>query len=193
MNFTWSVELVRIGAVPPYRLRVLRDELTTLLGRPVIIGGEGLDPAPAFDPARGQYLVTWLIEALIERPRVNGARTIGVTNVDLFQPVFTHVFGSAQLGGPAGIASSFRLRPEFESDMPDPYLTEQRLLKEVLHELGHTLGLVHCPASWCVMNPSRLPEQVDLKDAAYCPACARQAQILPIQSQPFSIEEGDRE
>ena len=99
-------------------------------------------------------------------------RRIGVTDVDLYLPVFAHVLGSAQLDGIAGIASTFRLRPEFTGDAPDPYRLRLRLLKEVLHELGHTCGLVHCHLSWCVMSASLLPEHVDLKDPSYCAECA---------------------
>ncbi len=52
----------------------------------------------------------------------------------------------------------------------------ERLEKEVLHELGHTFGLVHCRQPWCVMAASRLPEEIDLKDLQFCDACAEYLQ-----------------
>jgi len=168
----WSVELVRIGAVAPSVMRQLRQDLARSLAHAVWISPREIDPAPAFDPARGQYLATRLLEMLAAFPAQENVQRIGIAEVDLFLPVFTHVFGAAQLDGTVGVASLHRLRPEFEGDRPDAGRTRSRLAKEVLHELGHTLGLVHCRVPWCAMAASRLPEQVDLKDAAYCSPCA---------------------
>ena len=193
MRDPWCVELVRIGAVPPVMLRVLREDLTGALAHPVWIAPDHIDPAPAFDPARRQYLVSALMETLLDQPREAGVFTIGVTDVDLFLPVFTHVFGTAQLGGPVGVASEFRLRPELSGDPSDAGVLRRRLLKEVLHELGHTLGLVHCKAPWCAMSPSRLPEQIDLKDAMFCPACAEHTGVPDHVLAPIHTREGERE
>ena len=193
MRHTWCVEIVRIGAVPPVILRVLREDLAGALAHPVWIAPGVIDPEGAFDPTRGQYLVSSLIEMLLSAAREEDVLTIGVTNVDLFLPVFTHVFGTAQLGGPVGVTSEFRLRPELSGDPPDASLLRLRLLKEVLHELGHTLGLVHCKAPWCAMSPSRLPEQIDLKDARFCSACAESAGVPDQILTPIQTQEGERE
>ena len=193
MRDPWCVELVRIGAVLPVMLRVLREDLAGALAHPVWIAPENVDPAPAFDPGRQQYLVSALMETLLSKPRESGVFIIGVTDVDLFLPVFTHVFGTAQLGGPVGVASEFRLHPEHSGDPSDAGLLRRRLLKEVLHELGHTLGLVHCKASWCAMSPSRLPEQIDLKDAAFCPVCAEHTGVPDDSLVSIKRWEGERE
>lgn len=177
MPGSWSLELVRIGAVAPAVLRVLRQDLARYLAHAVWISPRELDPAPAFDPVRRQYLATMLMERLAGLPVGEGVQRIGVAEGDLFLPVFTHVFGAAQLDGTVGVASLHRLRPEFQGDPPNAELTRSRLTKEVLHELGHTLGLVHCRVPWCAMSASRLPEHVDLKDTAYCDACAEQLSV----------------
>ncbi|MDM7275518.1 MAG: archaemetzincin family Zn-dependent metalloprotease [Thermoprotei archaeon] len=46
-----------------------------------------------------------------------------------------------------------------------------RLLKEVMHELGHLLGLNHCVNPKCVMSFSNSVADVDAKDAWFCPTC----------------------
>jgi archaemetzincin len=100
---------------------------------------------------------------------------LGVTAQDLFIPILTFVFGEAQLGpGPAAaaVASLHRLRQEFYGLPPDPALARDRLLKEALHELGHTLGLRHCHDYRCVMSSSHAVENIDLKLAEFCPDCA---------------------
>jgi len=172
----WRLEIVAIGAVAPVVLRVLRRDLVHRLAHAVWIAEVPLDPRAAFDVRRRQYLATALMEMLLDPPPPPGVYRIAVTDVDLYLPVFTHVFGSAQIGGPVGVASLFRLRPE-PGEPGGPALLRQRLLKEVLHEFGHALGLLHCRVPWCAMHPSRIPEEVDLKDAAFCPACAGHAGV----------------
>ena len=45
-------------------------------------------------------------------------------------------------------------------------------MKEAVHELGHTLGLEHCPDRSCVMYFSNSLADTDRKGEAYCSRCA---------------------
>lgn len=54
---------------------------------------------------------------------------------------------------------------------PNPELFKLRALKEALHELGHTFGLMHCPNSYCVMHFSNSIVDTDMKKAEYCFNC----------------------
>ena len=74
------------------------------------------------------------------------------------------------------VVSAHRLRQEFYGLPTDPELLHERLLKEALHELGHTYGLRHCPDYTCVMSASNGVERIDLKRAEFCPACT---QLIP--------------
>ena len=65
----------------------------------------------------------------------DGAKILGVTDLDLFIPVFTFVFGEAQLGGCAALISTRRLRQEFYGLPPDTGLLFTRAEKEAVHEL----------------------------------------------------------
>jgi archaemetzincin len=49
-------------------------------------------------------------------------------------------------------------------------LLKSRLLKGVLHEVGHAFGLSHCSNN-CVMNPPRSLAEWDLRPASYCRSC----------------------
>ena len=132
------------------------------------------DPEAAFDASRGQYRATLLLKSLLDDPQPRddpAARVLGVTSVDLFTPVLTYVFGEAQLKGRAAVVSCHRLRPEAYGLPPDPELLFERLHKEAVHELGHTHGLLHCPNVGCVMRASSYAEEIELKRAAFCPAC----------------------
>jgi predicted Zn-dependent protease len=96
---------------------------------------------------------------------------VGVTGRDLAIPVFTFVFGLARAGGRAAVVSIARLRPEYYGEPADPALTIRRGVGEVLHELGHLAGLVHCVDHQCLMHFSSSVEALDLRGLAYCAEC----------------------
>jgi archaemetzincin len=133
-------------------------------------------PQSAHDINRRQYLSTALLESLLPIGRASAARVLGVTEADLFIPILTFLFGQAQLGGRLALVSLARIRPEFYRFPPDQALTHLRLRKEIRHELGHTLGLVHCADTRCAMSLSNSIVQVDAKDDSLCGACLRLAQ-----------------
>ena len=173
MQPPWQLDLMRVEPLESRLIRTLCGDLARYLAGEVRIASRVLDPSPAFDPARGQYSAIAILSALLDPPPGPGVRRIAVASVDLFLPVFTHVFGSAQLDGPVGVTSVRRLRPEFSGGPSDAGCLRERVFKEVLHELGHTFGLRHCRVPWCAMAASTLPEQIDLKDPGYCPKCGQ--------------------
>jgi archaemetzincin len=87
--------------------------------------------------------------------------------------VLTFVFGEAQLDGNCAVVSTARLKEEFYGLPGRQELLRERLLKEAVHELGHTFGLRHC-ADWrCVMTSSHAVERLDVKGAEFCRACRK--------------------
>jgi archaemetzincin len=91
--------------------------------------------------------------------------------VDLFIPVLTFVFGQAQLDGPGAVVSTYRLRSEFYGLPGDEGMLVERAIKECVHELGHSFGLVHCQDYGCVMHASSSVDEVDIKGADFCRRC----------------------
>ncbi|NJL28082.1 MAG: hypothetical protein HC897_09370 [Thermoanaerobaculia bacterium] len=73
--------------------------------------------------------------------------------------------------GRAAVASIHRLHSELYGLPADPVLLGERAEKELIHELGHTYGLVHCPDPDCVMHASTYVEDIDLKTASFCSGC----------------------
>ena len=47
----------------------------------------------------------------------------------------------------------------------------QRIVKEALHELGHTFNLRHCPDQTCIMHYCRSIRDVDRKSEQFCRYC----------------------
>lgn len=135
-----------------------------------------LDPLPnpdyALDPRRGQYSSVEVMRAFAAAAPAGNQKVVGITNQDLFIPVLTFVFGQAQLKGRLALVSLARLRQDFYSLPPDHSVLVARAVKEVAHELGHTLGLAHCPDRQCAMSVSTDVLQVDSKRAGYCATCA---------------------
>jgi len=127
-------------------------------------------PLKAFDPARGQLSSTRILEWLLEVGPRDVRKLVGVTDMDLFIPVLTFVFGEAQLGGRAAVVSTARLMPEGGTTLNGRLLVA-RLAKEVVHELGHSFGLVHCDETHCVMSRSASLIDVDTKNGGLCHDC----------------------
>jgi len=102
-------------------------------------------------------------------------RMIGISAVDLYIPILKYVFGEAQVGGPCAVISYYRLRQEFYGLDPDQELLRQRLLKEAVHELGHTFGLRHCQDYRCAMASAHAVEWIDIREGVLCEICRSQA------------------
>jgi len=153
----WASEFLKeVGGIFPHSLDLLET---------------GIDLQPAYSPERNQYHATLLLASLLRTLPDPSGRILGITSVDLFVPILTFVFGQAQLDGPGALLSTFRLRNEYYGLPPDEDLLLDRTIKETVHELGHSFGLVHCSDPECVMSSSTYVEEVDLKGDWYCSQC----------------------
>jgi archaemetzincin len=169
-----SILLVPIRPLQPASLSALALRLSERFQLPVVAdGSHHLDPAPAFDSSRNQYYSSLLLSALLRMFSKHEGKILAVTDADLYIPVLTYVFGEAQLDGKAAIVSRRRLDERFYGLAGNADLFEDRLLKEAVHELGHTFGLVHCRQYDCVMHSSTAVEEIDLKSSEFCTDCAR--------------------
>ena len=130
-----------------------------------------LDLSEFYDSARRQYDGNRLIHEMEARFASDSEKTIGLFNVDLFIPILTYIFGQAFLGGRSGIASIYRLNNELYGIKADERIFVDRIRKEVIHELGHTFGLIHCRNTACVMRSSTYVEDIDQKGAGLCMDC----------------------
>lgn len=126
-------------------------------------------PDSAYLPVRGQYLASEILAGIKNHRYMEADRILAVTNIDLCAEGLSFVFGQAELGGRLGIISTYRLRAS--TSLGDGRLYYGRVLKEAIHELGHTFGLVHCPDVLCIMYSSNTLEDTDLKGPGFCSDC----------------------
>lgn len=131
-------------------------------------------PADAYDPRRGQHASSKILSWLADRAPEGSRRILGVTDADLFIPILTFVFGEAELNGRAAVVSTARLSGH-EGVPAEPSLLASRLVKECIHEVGHTFGLIHCRAPGCAMARSASLRDVDAKTGRLCPECRERA------------------
>lgn len=165
-----EIKLISLGHVQPDLLAYLSLAIPCIFDTPCKETGVMLDHRHAYDSKRAQYNSTKLLTCLLEKVQ-NGDRILGVTEVDLFIPILTFVFGEAQLGGRVALMSAHRLRPQFYGLANNKRLFYSRCEKEAIHELGHTYGLIHCSSYDCAMHVSNSVEQVDLKPSSFCDRC----------------------
>ena len=124
----------------------------------------------AYDLTRDQYHSTAILEKLASTSPSQAIKVVAITNVDLFIPILTHVYGEAQLAGKACIVSTFRLQEGLSITNIEKEF-ENRIIKEVLHELGHTFNLRHCNDNTCIMHYCRSIKDVDRKSDQLCRYC----------------------
>jgi archaemetzincin len=171
-----AIHLLPIGGANPDLAGFLPGPLRQTFRTGVEMREFSLDPGPFMDGARGQYNSTDILLHLKKHypPLAQGSPvcTLAVVPFDLYIPILTYVFGEAEVGGNVAVVSYYRLAPERYGLAPDNSLLASRLVKEVIHEIGHAFSLIHCSLHSCVMHSSSYVEQIDLKEQSFCPVCA---------------------
>ncbi len=121
----------------------------------------------------GKYNSTAALLYISRQVPTDTLKLLAVAQLDLYSPVFSYLYGEAQLGGTCALMSLYRLRQEFYNLEPDENVFLSRCEKEATHEIGHTFGLVHCQDKHCIMYPSSTIADTDEKSNAFCPRCSR--------------------
>ena len=170
-------------------IEAIAGELQRVFGFSSAIDTVLQDISFALDQNRNQHHSTMILEQLAARAPARAVRVIALAQVDLFIPILTHVYGEAQLGGTACIVSTFRLN-EGRSGMNISRKYIGRVVKEAIHELGHTFNLRHCPEESCIMHYCRNEEDVDRKSDELCRYCKVMLEDEIKRLEPAGYREG---
>jgi archaemetzincin len=175
------VGVLAVGQVAPEILEGIADGLAKTLPDTVatVINDNLPVPQEAFDRRRSQYSSSQTLDAIqayvAKQPLFH--RILGVVDFDIFATGLNYVFGEARISGGAALISLWRLKPEFYKDTPNLALYMLRAQKEAIHEVGHTLGLQHCPRPTCVMHFSNSIFDTDYKQTLLCDESYLQAAV----------------
>ena len=167
------IRVVPLGRVDNRLLQVVAANVFALCDLPARVApGETL-PSSALDSRRRQYDAAALLKHLDGSLEAAGRKTIAVTPVDIFVPIFSHVFGEARLGGASALVSIHRLSGDHlqnvsETTAADLYL---RTVKVALHELGHLFKMPHCEDKSCLMHYTDTLTAIDATPLLFCRYC----------------------
>jgi len=82
------------------------------------------------------------------------------------------LFGETHLKHRCSVVSTLKLKEQFYDRQKDNVLFGQRVIKEIIHEIGHILiGFTHCEENSCVMRFSKDIDEIDKKSYYLCETC----------------------
>ena len=177
-----NITLISYGYFEKGLLEMVVNDVEHEFSLPVKTLDGHLDLSEFYDPARRQYDGNRLLKKIDSGYASDTTKTLGIFNVDLFIPILTYIFGQAFLNGRTGIASIYRLSNERYGIKADEKIFIDRIRKEVIHELGHTFGLIHCRNSTCVMRSSTYVEDIDQKSHQLCSNCRKNLGFVEIRT-----------
>jgi len=129
-------------------------------------------PVYAFENKRLQYNAAFIIKKIEQEASKRRTKILGIVDIDLFIPVFTHVLGEARQGGEGAVISIYRLLENSDRKVPPSALILERSAKIALHEASHLFNLSHCMDENCLMHFSGSLEDIDNLSFNFCRYCS---------------------
>lgn len=173
-----GISLISYGQFEKEFLEKIAHDVEIEFGFPVQVSESYIDMSIFFNPSRRQYDANQLLKLLDSDSKPKILKTIGLFQVDLFIPILTFIFGQAIFNGNTGIASNYRLKNEQYGLPGDKVLLFERFRKVIIHELGHTFGLIHCHVPSCVMRSTTYVEEIDQKKYHFCNKCQGELKLV---------------
>ncbi len=140
-------------------------EMKNIFSKVEIIRTNEKLPANAWYEPRKRYLANKILDYMITFTP-DGCISLGMTTKDISvkkgEIPNWGIMGLSYQGGNASVISTFRLKPnEIKDDG----------IKLCLHELAHSEGLPHCPASDCILRDAKGGNHFD-EQPSFCKDCS---------------------
>jgi len=179
-----GIALQSIDFSDPVRLHFLQEELSAFYHCPVYILPNVNMPASFLNTSKGErYSADSILRWLSNRRDDSTAILMGITRKDIFiadkddrgrirKPASKYaVWGILGLGYTPGTASVIS---DARYYLKDDKKYDHRLRTTAIHEIGHNLGLRHCPNPRCIMNDANEKiSSVDSSGSRLCQQCEK--------------------
>jgi len=185
----FAIAVVPVGKIDSDELEAALSRVAKVVRGPVALRESLRVPPASEDTERRQHRAAKLIELLrAEVLKLAPGRLIGaedpetkaphkpdayifVTDADLFTARTDGALAALLRAKHSAVVSIRRLREAFYRRKADPVKQRSRLVKEILRMYGRLRGAKECADPQCVLAPSRVPADLDLKEERYCRAC----------------------
>lgn len=185
-----NINIIPVGSIDPDILLYLKKRISELFETEANIL-EKIDlPVDSYDKERNQYNASLALNNITSGLKIKDLENINVAILkdDIYSPTFNFIFGISTDFPKVCLVSIARLNQFFytlpgfveqSSDKNKPgrlkrndrEVYKERILKETVHEIGHTIGLHHCDDNKCVMYFSNSLLDTDRKGAKFCLRC----------------------
>ncbi len=161
-----------LGEVKQERIDIVKKGLEAAFGLKVeTIEAKPLPKEAWYEP-RSRYRAEKLLTFLDEKSEAKYRIVIGLTSKDISTTKDEHedwgIFGLGELDGRVCLVSTFRLNARGA----DEAKLRERMRKVAIHEVGHVMGLPHCPTKGCVMRDAESSIlTVDEETGEFCEKC----------------------
>ncbi|MFX0080779.1 MAG: hypothetical protein ACFE94_03405 [Candidatus Hodarchaeota archaeon] len=109
------------------------------------------------------------------RTREKLGMIIALTDLPIYSSSDNNIlflFGETHLKHRCSVVSTLKLKEQYYDRRKDSELFEQRVIKEIIHEIGHIfIGSAHCEENSCVMRFSKDVDEIDKKSYELCDIC----------------------
>ncbi len=122
-------------------------------------------PPNSHNLLRKQYNAITILNHIAAKNRGKFDLKIGLVDVDIYTRGMNFIFGLADPSKKTALVSTYRLTGN---------KMVEHISKEVIHEIGHLLGLRHCSNPKCVMHFSNTLNDTENKDIIFCKECRRE-------------------
>ncbi len=167
------IYVLPLGKIDLSFFEKLKKDLQKIFNFEIELGDRAQIPDYAYNKGNGKYNGRIILNELAKLNFTNSEKILAITGQDLFTEDLNYIFGQAESGGKICLISTYRLNPEFYLEKTNDELFYNRILKEAVHELGHTFGLKHCDNKKCVMCFSDGIEATDDKESVFCEKCEK--------------------